>query len=63
MKKIFSKKYIQVVTVIILSFIIAFFAELMFNVKVLGLKGEEKGRLDLINVQQPIFKRQVKVMY
>ena len=31
MKKIFSKKYIQVVTVIILSFIIAFFAELMFN--------------------------------
>ena len=43
MKKIFSKKYIQVITVIILSFIIAFFAELMFNVKVLGLKGEEKG--------------------
>lgn len=43
MKKIFSKKYIQVVTVIILSFIIAFFAELMFNVKVLGLKGGEKG--------------------
>ena len=35
MKKIFSKKYIQVITVIILSFIIAFFAELMFNVKVL----------------------------
>lgn len=37
----------------------------MFNVKVLGLKGEEKGvrQIGLINVQQPIFKRQVKVMY
>ena len=43
MKKIFSKKYVQVITVILSAFIIAFFAELLFNIKVLGLKGEEKG--------------------